>query len=670
VSLLLFVSYSGASGGAETVLLDSATALEGEVCIACPEGELARRARARGVRVFPLREHRLQRRGSIADRVLAPLRLAGHGREVRTLLAALDPDLLVCWGMRSGLACVGAAGTAGHTVLQHHDMLPGAAAGTLVRRMARRADLVVVPSRTVADDLDPARRIGERIRVVAPGVQAADFASDQAPVQPAEMLVLGALVEWKRPGLAIEALALARDRGVELHLRLVGAPITAEDPTPERLRAQARELGVAGAVEFAGHSSDPPADLARATCLLHCAPREPFGLAVLEAMAAGRPVVAPDAGGPAEIVDRSCAILYPPGNADAAAEAVASLVRDPARAIAMGAAGRERAQSAFSLQSARRRFKAAVAPLVRAPVPAGGPASELALVTVSHNSERELKALLRSVERWLPGAELIVVDTASSDHSVSVARAHPGTTVLALSENDGFGRACNRGIAEVSAHTTVLLNPDVELLDDSLALLADELHRSGRPERILAPLVLRPDGSREDSVHPVPSSAPDLVCAVLSPSLMPRALAVPLAPWRASRPRPVGWAVGCALAARTDTLRRLGPFDETIFLYGEDLELGLRAAEHGVETWFWPQARVLHHGAHSSRREFGGEPFELLAAARREVIGRRLGRSRAALDVAAQATTFASRIAVKRLLGRSVERERRQLRALRSARAA
>jgi hypothetical protein len=72
VSLLLFVSYSGASGGAETVLLDSATALEGEVCIACPEGELARRARARGVRVFPLREHRLQRRGSIADRVLAP----------------------------------------------------------------------------------------------------------------------------------------------------------------------------------------------------------------------------------------------------------------------------------------------------------------------------------------------------------------------------------------------------------------------------------------------------------------------------------------------------------------------------------------------------------------------------------------------------------------------
>jgi len=130
----------------------------------------------------------------------------------------------------------------------------------------------------------------------------------------------------------------------------------------------------------------------------------------------------------------------------------------------------------------------------------------------------------------------------------------------------------------------------------------------------------------------------------------------------------VGWAVGCALAARTETFRRLGPFDGTIFMYGEDLELGLRASEHGVETWFWPQARVLHHRAHSSRREFGGEPFELLATGRRDVVARRLGRSRVKLDAVAQAVTFASRIAVKRALGRPVERERRQLSALSRAR--
>ncbi len=111
----------------------------------------------------------------------------------------------------------------------------------------------------------------------------------------------------------------------------------------------------------------------------------------------------------------------------------------------------------------------------------------------------------------------------------------------------------------------------------------------------------------------------------------------------------------CALVARTDTLRRLGPFDERMFMYGEDLDLGLRAAQAGVETWFWPAARVLHHRAHSSGRAFGGEPFELLARARREVVARRLGPARARLDDTAQMITFASRIVVKR---RSAARRR------------
>jgi GT2 family glycosyltransferase len=116
--------------------------------------------------------------------------------------------------------------------------------------------------------------------------------------------------------------------------------------------------------------------------------------------------------------------------------------------------------------------------------------------------------------------------------------------------------------------------------------------------------------------------------------------------------------------ARTETLRRLGPFDESIFMYGEDLDLSLRALEAGVETWFWPAARVVHHQAHSTEVAFGGEAFERLAQARHDVVSRRLGPRRAALDDAAQAVTFASRMALKRALGRPAERERRQLAAL------
>ncbi|MFL5781550.1 MAG: glycosyltransferase family 2 protein, partial [Thermoleophilaceae bacterium] len=107
---------------------------------------------------------------------------------------------------------------------------------------------------------------------------------------------------------------------------------------------------------------------------------------------------------------------------------------------------------------------------------------------------------------------------------------------------------------------------------------------------------------------------------------------------------------------------------ERAFMYAEDLDLGLRASDMGIETWFWPAARVLHHRAHATSRAFGGEPFELLAARRREVVGERRGPGRRRADDVVQLATFASRAAIKTLLGRGAARERRQIGALLRAR--
>ncbi|MGI8511500.1 MAG: hypothetical protein ACR2NH_02620, partial [Solirubrobacteraceae bacterium] len=211
---------------------------------------------------------------------------------------------------------------------------------------------------------------------------------------------------------------------------------------------------------------------------------------------------------------------------------------------------------------------------------------------------------------------------------------------------------------------TVMLNPDVELLDGSLERLARDAAAPGAPDRLLAPLVVGADGRRQDSVHPAPASPPDLVRALVPPAALPGALRRALDPSRATAPRPVGWAVGCCVAARTEVLRRLGPFDERIFMYGEDLDLGLRAAEAGVVTWWWPGARVLHHSAHATRRAYGGEAVERLARVRREVVEACGGVARRRLDDLAQLVTFAGRAALKALLRRDNARERRQLSAL------
>jgi N-acetylglucosaminyl-diphospho-decaprenol L-rhamnosyltransferase len=221
--------------------------------------------------------------------------------------------------------------------------------------------------------------------------------------------------------------------------------------------------------------------------------------------------------------------------------------------------------------------------------------------------------------------------------------------VVELDENVGYGRGTNIGIEHVEEPVTIILNPDVELLDDSLAALATEAAR--HPDRILAPLVLLPDGGRQDNVHPAGDHLPGIQ-----------------RPWTANDPKRVGWAVGCALAAHTETLRKLGPFDERAFLYAEDMDLGLRAADQGIETWFWPHARVLHHRAHSTEQAFKGEPVELLAQRRRTVIAERRGTAARRRDDAIQGATFASRIVAKSLLRKPTARERSQLRALLKAR--
>jgi N-acetylglucosaminyl-diphospho-decaprenol L-rhamnosyltransferase len=686
---VLAVSYSGVLGGAERLLLDVAGGLPEPPLLACPPGGLAEEARARGLGVFDLRERSLELRGSVRDRVTAPARIAGQAAEVRSLLARARPDALVGWSMRAGMACAAAAPRL-PLVFQHNDLLPGPLVARAVRAAAERADLVVALSCCAARDLDRDGRLAGGVRVVHPGVDLDHFrpAPGGPPGEP-EALVLGAIEPWKRPDLALEVVALAAAELPGLRLRLVGAPIgRAGARLLERLRERAALADLRGRVVIEGHLADPAGALAAASALLHCADREPYGIVVAEALAAGLPVVAPDSCGPAEILEPGCGRLYTPGDAQAAARALVTVLRDPGERERMAVAARATAERKLDVREMRARYAELLAEVVRAPrggvsgpgaphrtapaaraapAPRAAPAAPgagLAVVTVLHDSEPELRILLDSLGRWLPGASVVVVDSGSSDGGADLARGwrDGAARVLVLGENAGFGRAVNAGLALVDEPVAALLNPDVELLDPSLAAAAREAGRP--PERLLAPLVLRPDGTREDNAQREPGTLPLLAHALLPGAALPRPFAAAIEPWRSPRPVRAGWPVGSCIVARTEVLRRLGPFDERTFMYAEDLDLGLRAADAGIETWFWPAARVVHAGAHSTHRVYGGEPYELLASRRREVVRERRGPGRARADDLLQLLTFADRLLLKRLSGRDTRSERRRLAAL------
>jgi glycosyltransferase involved in cell wall biosynthesis len=354
----LIVSYSGVLGGAERLLLDFAQAVEGEAVVAAPPGPLLDEAASAGLAVRPLHARAREVRASARDRLLAPVRLAGHGREVRALADAEAPDVLIGWGMRSALAAPPAARGRGPAfVFQHNDTLPGPQIARLVRAMSRRADAVSALSRAIAADLDPAGRLGERLHVVVPGVDVDRFRPSGPPAREPRAVLIGAVQDWKRPDLALEIAARAARALPGLRLDVVGGTLdAAAGRLLERLRRRAEEPDLAGRVTFTGPVEDAAEALAGATCLLHCADREPLGMVMIEALACGRPVVAPAAGGPLEVVDDETGRLYAPGDPDAGAEALVAVAGDPDLAQRMGAAARELAERRFDARAARRRY--------------------------------------------------------------------------------------------------------------------------------------------------------------------------------------------------------------------------------------------------------------------------------------------------------------------------
>jgi glycosyltransferase involved in cell wall biosynthesis len=346
---ILFLSYSGVLGGAERVLIDCATRLGRPALVACPEGPLAAAARGGGLRVRPVRNRSLRMRGARAE---AARGLAGLALDAARLARRHRPAVLVAWGSRAVLAAAAAPRAGAPLLAVHHDLLPSAGVAAAVRAATLRADGAVATSEAVARDL---RRGG--VTVLHPGVDLRAWRPLPQPSGPPRALVLGALVAWKRADLALEIAA----RVPELELELAGAPMPGDDGAfPAALRARAARPDLAGRVAFAGSLAEPREALARAHLLLHCADAEPFGMALVEALACARPVVAPAAAGPLEIVADGAGRLYAPGDAGAGARAVRAVLADPAAP----AAARARAEH-FGVEASAARFAAAVEAVAR-----------------------------------------------------------------------------------------------------------------------------------------------------------------------------------------------------------------------------------------------------------------------------------------------------------------
>jgi glycosyltransferase involved in cell wall biosynthesis len=343
---VLFLSYAGVLGGAERVLLDCATRLGRPAVVACPDGQLAAAAAAAGLPTEALPERPLKLRGAPLGAMRGVKGLAG---DATRLAERLRPTVVAAWGARAVLSAAAARLGGAPFLAVHHDLLPGPPVAGAVRSATRRAAGTVATSVAVARDL----RVSHDAVILHPGVDLARWQPLPAPPpQPPHALVLGALVPWKRADLALEIAARLPD----LRLTIAGAPLPGAERFAQELERRAWREDLQGRVQLIGAVDDPRDVLTQAHCLLHCADAEPFGLALVEAMASGRPVVAAENAGPREIVAAGAGRLFPPGDAVAAARAVREVLAD----ADAPAAARRRAEAAFDVEASARRFAQAV----------------------------------------------------------------------------------------------------------------------------------------------------------------------------------------------------------------------------------------------------------------------------------------------------------------------
>lgn len=187
------------------------------------------------------------------------------------------------------------------------------------------------------------------IDVVPNGVEDVGEATPPQPDRSTATLragYFGRLAAEKGVDVAIDAVATARERGVDIRLLVVG-----DGYERAALEQRAARAGVDDAVEFAGFREDARRLMSDVDVVVHVPRFEGFGLVVAEAMAAARPVIGSDVDGgiPDMVREGETGFLVPYGDVVALTAALERLANDPARCRALGAAGRRRYEAEFTV---------------------------------------------------------------------------------------------------------------------------------------------------------------------------------------------------------------------------------------------------------------------------------------------------------------------------------
>jgi N-acetylglucosaminyl-diphospho-decaprenol L-rhamnosyltransferase len=231
---------------------------------------------------------------------------------------------------------------------------------------------------------------------------------------------------------------------------------------------------------------------------------------------------------------------------------------------------------------------------------------DLSIIIVSWNVRDLLEKCLASIEagRGPLAIEVLVVDSASSDGTPEMVTSRfPWVHLMVQTENVGFTRGCNIGLAQATGRYLLLLNPDTEIVGTALVDMAafmDERPAAG----VIGPGLEFPDGQIQSSRRRFPTLATAFFESTWLQPVAPRPV---LRHYYMEDTPPdaiveVDWVTGACLMVRSAAYKQAGQLDENYFMYSEEMEWQRRIKTAGWKIFHAPQIKVIHHEGKSSEQ--------------------------------------------------------------------
>jgi GT2 family glycosyltransferase len=231
----------------------------------------------------------------------------------------------------------------------------------------------------------------------------------------------------------------------------------------------------------------------------------------------------------------------------------------------------------------------------------------VSIVIVTWNCKKFVEECLDSLQahRQDPQAEIIIVDNASRDGTPELVRdRYPEVTLIQNRENLGFAKANNIGIQKASGKYVCLINPDVRVLDGCIEKMLAYLQANPQIG-LLGPRMVGVDGKSHRSYMGTPTLWRIFCRALALDNLLPRSKffgGFLMTYFNRDRVADVDVLNGWFWMTRREALDDIGLLDETLFMYGDDLDWSKRFHNAGWKVVYFPEAESLHYGGGTTAR--------------------------------------------------------------------